>query len=55
VRARHRYRVGLAAILQQPLPLALPDPELLGLIVEKIPVDSRCLTGTHCIAHGEPA
>ena len=55
VGARHGHRVGLTALIEELLPLALPDAELLGK-VRAVRV-ALPLTGIRSvrIAHGVPA
>jgi hypothetical protein len=55
VRPGHGYRIGLAALIQQMLTLALPDPELFGNIVDHgMFRRARIVLGVS-IAHGVPA
>jgi hypothetical protein len=53
VRPRHGNRIGLTALVDQALPLALPDPELLGHIVSRLMF--RLARRGISIAHGVPA
>jgi hypothetical protein len=52
--ARHGYRIGLAALVQQVLPLVLPDSELLGNIVGHLMSVFAGFPGVS-IAHDVPA
>jgi hypothetical protein len=36
VRPRHGNRIGLTALIEQALPLALPDPELLREVISRL-------------------
>jgi hypothetical protein len=53
VRPRHGNRIGLTALIEQALPLALPDPELLGQVVSRLMF--RVARRGISIAHGVPA
>ena len=53
MRPRHGNRIGLTALIEQALPLALPDPELLRQVVSRLIF--RLARRGISIAHGELA